>query len=227
MSTLRARFGLQGLEHHGVTLADQPGLVMKGKQLTFFSLSHRPPAGAEAPLAALKTWFAKGIDYARRDEALADLHLYYLDADGRAILSLPFKPQSPPSLKVGDTLHDTVPVTSLRIVRRYEAVGKTGVRFRTKEEIRDVYTALEMFQTAYQMGWGGQFFARDPEARTSIFRHFDPFRSGLLRVEERLTNLTLSVQLFQEATGQQELIAYRPVKTSLESATLDEALAWS
>jgi len=225
MSSLRARFGLQGLERHGVTLADQPGLVMKGKQLFFYSMTHRPPAGTEDPLAFLKAQFAKALDVGR-DSELADLHLYYLDADGRAILSFPAKLPVSPTLRIGTKLFDTIPVVSLKVVRRYEALGRTGIRFRNKEEIRDPYTAFEMFQTAYQMGWGGQFFARDPDARAAIFRHFDPVRSGLIRVEEKLTNLSFTVQLFQEAPGQ-DLIAYRPVKTSLESATLDEALAWS
>ena len=112
------------------------------------------------------------------------------------------------------------------MARRYEAVGRTGVRFRTKEEIRDVYTALEMFQTTYQLGWGGQFFARDPDSRRTIFRHFDPLRTGLLRVEEKLTDLTMSLQLFEETPGR-ELVPYRVVKTTLDAATLDEALAWA
>ena len=226
MALLQARFGLQGLDRHGVSLADQPGLVLKGKQLSFYSFSHRPPAGADDPLAVLKVMFAKAVEDARRDSELANLHLYYLDADGRAILSLLTKPALAPALKLVDKYVPSVAVNALRIVRRYEAVGKTGVRFRTKEEIRDVYTALEMFQTAYQMGWGGQFFARDPDARASIFRHFDPVRSGLLKVEEKLSNLVFTVQLFQESVGQ-EFIAYRPVRTTLESTTLDEVLAWS
>ena len=226
MGSLQARFGLQGLDHHGVSLADQPGLVLKGKQLNFYSVSHRPPAGTDDPLGVLKVQFAKALDDARRDSELAGIHLYYLDADGRAIVSLPVKPALPPALKLGDKYQPSFPVNTLRIVRRYEAVGKTGVRFRTKEEIRDVYTALEMFQTAYQMGWGGQFFARDRDARASIFRHFDPVRSGLLKVEEKLSNLVFTLQLFQESSGQ-ELIAYRAIKTTLESTTLEEVLAWS
>lgn len=225
MSTLHARFGLQGLEHHGVSLNDQPGLIFKGRQPVFYSLGHRVPA-ADDPLAALKVLFAKGLTEARRESEWAELHLYYLDADGRAILSLPAKPERPPSVRIGDTVHPTVPIAALKVVRHFEALGRTGLRSRTKEELRDVYTALEMFQTSYQLGWGGQFFARDAEARTSIFRHYDPFRSGLLRVEEKLTNLTCTVQLFQESAGQ-DLIAYRPVKTTLESATLEEALSWA
>ena len=226
MGSLQARFSLQGLDHHGVSLADQPGLVLKGKELSFYSVSHRPPVGVEDPLAVLKVQFTKALDDVRGDSELAGIHLYYLDADGRAIVSLPGRPVAPPALKLGGKYQPSVAIDTLHIDRRYEAVGKTGVRFRTKEEIRDVYTALEMFQTAYQMGWGGQFFARDQDARTSIFRHFDPVRSGLLRVKEELSNLVFVLQLFQESSGQ-DLIAYRAVRTTQESATLEEVLAWS
>lgn len=224
MSTLHSRFGLQGLEHHGVTLADQPGLVISGQKLFFYAVAHRPVGDSEA-LGSLKALFLKGIEEARSEPSLGGLHLYYLDADGHAILSLALEVPRPLALSLGGTVVSAVPLSSLKVVRWFEAVGRYGVRRRVKEEVRDVYTALEVFQTAYQLGWGGQFFARDSEARTAIFRHFDPFRSGVLRVEETLNQLTLTLQLVQESlTGD---VPYRAVTTTLAEATLNEALTWA
>ncbi|MEI8094249.1 MAG: hypothetical protein WCG80_08565 [Spirochaetales bacterium] len=225
MSSLTSRYGLQGLERQGIHLADQPGLVVQGKSLFFFSLTRRPPAGSD-PLGALKTEVQVAIAEARRYEGFAELHLYYLDADGHVLLSLSSKPPETPKLKFDGTLVTTTPVNHLKVERRFEARGRSGLRQRVVEETREVYAALEKFQAAYQLGWGGLFFAREEGSRINLFQHFEPVRKGAFKPEEVLTDLTFTLQLWQAADAR-SMIGYRPVSTSLDSATLDEALNWA
>jgi hypothetical protein len=127
---------------------------------------------------------------------------------------------------LGGALQGTTPVNSLKVERRYEARGKSGIRQRIVDETRDVYAALEKFQSAYQLGWGGLFFARERDSRTHLFAHFEPVRKGAFKPEEVLTELTFTLKLWQGADSR-SMVGYRPVTTSLDSATLDEALAWS
>jgi hypothetical protein len=225
MSSLKSRYGLQGLDRQGIHLADQPGVIVKGKSLQFFSLSVRPGTGPD-PLSALRGPLQAAIDEARRYDGFEDLHLYYLDANGHAILSLTGRPSEAPHLKLDGTLVSGEPLNSLKVERRFEAKGKLGVRQRVVDETRDVYAALEHFQASYQLGWGGLFFARDAESRTRLFQHFEPLRKGTFKVEEVLTDLTFAIQVFQGADTR-TVVGYRSVRTTLDSATLDEALAWS
>src|SRR5438445_678832 len=100
MGTLNSRYGLQGLERHGVYLADLPGQVAKGKALVFFALSRKPPTGTEDPLGLLKARFLPAVEDLKHEDGYEDLHLYYLDSQGHAILSLGKTPFEAPRLMI-------------------------------------------------------------------------------------------------------------------------------
>ena len=200
---------------------------MLGKILYFSSLELAPPAGTGDALGWVRETVEQALSEARGYEGMEQLHLYYADADGYLIFSVPDLPNAIPRLKFGEKEVACTPLASLKIERRFEAQGKSGVRLRVVEETRDVYTALEKFQAAYLLGWGGLFFARDAEMRTKLFRHFDPIRKGTFKPEEVLTNLSLSLRLLQAGSEEREMVAYRPVRLAVEAATLEDALNWS
>jgi hypothetical protein len=226
---------LSSLEGKGVYVNDYPGLIMDGKDISFFSVRFsREELRGDGSLADKRD---RASVFERIMKIVADyntangiegtdkeVRIFYLDDAGSCLLGRVEDEKETLRLKTNKRFIEAERVFQLNLIRVYAAEGIDGVYQVRHAEAKGVNDALGKFIAAYMHGWIGLFRQYETvRQRTIIFRRYKPFKLPFFGKKESLKNPTFTIQLGVRSTGGDD--DFKPVITTYKEITLEDALS--
>ncbi len=237
MSDLHRLNTLESLEMKGVYVNDYPGLVLDGKDISYFFLrfswedvfgpgtaAEKPDQGGGQFLSAV----LKFID-ARNSEAQTvgtdrEIKVFYLDDQGYGLLGLVEGGTEQLRLRTKKREITGERAFQLNLVRVYAAEGIDGLYQVRNAEVKGVYDGLQKYIAAYRHGWLGLFRQYETiKERTEVFRRFKPFKFPIFGTKESLKKAVFLIQLGMRSTNGDE--AFKRVSLGYGGVKLEDALA--
>ena len=235
MSDIHRLKTLDTLLSKGVFVNDYPGLVMDGKDISFFFIrfTREEIVGTEprkkgkdesSRFANIIDIFAHYNTEYRVAGTDAELKIFYLDDAGNCIFGRVEDEKKTVKLKTPKREAEAERVSQLNLIRVYSAEGMDGVYQVRHAETKNVYGALGKFIATYMLGWIGLFRQYETvRERTEIFRKFKPYKFPFFGTKETLKKTTFHTQLgVKAAMGDEE---FKRIGTSYGEITLEDALS--
>jgi hypothetical protein len=226
---------LDTLNRKGVYVNDYPGLVMDGKDISYFFFAftrEEMVGGGPATPKKEREDFSKrafeviaannkGLMIADTDK---EFKIFYLDDQGNILLGRVEDDKEPVRIKTGRREIVADRVFQLNLNRVYSADGIDGEYQVKHSEAKNVHDALEKFIASYIYGWIGLFRQYETvREKTAIFRQFRPFKFPIFGTKETLKKPVFQIQLGVRSTNGD--IDFKWVSTTYGDVTLENALA--
>lgn len=234
MSDIHRLKTLDTLITKGVFVNDYPGLIMDGKDISFFFIrfTREEVAGTEprrkkddnGRFAPIFDIFSLYNDENRVTGTDAELKIFYLDDAGNCIFGRVEDEKRTVKLKTSKREAEAERVSQLILSRTYSAEGIDGVYQVKHSETKNVYGALGKFIAIYMLGWIGLFRQYETvRERTEIFRRFKPFKFPIFGTKETLKKAAFQAQLSAKLPSGDE--DFKRIMTSYGDITLEDALS--
>lgn len=228
---------LETLNLQGVYVNDYPGLILDGKDISYFYLRFTgedifgPAGDLEESLSPGSQAFMSGIhkfiDNYNEVNQIADsdreLKIFYLDDQGYCILGLVEGEKKPLRFKTKKKDLEAERLFQVNLYRIYSAEGIDG-RYQIRQgEVKAVYDGLQKFIATYFLGWLGLFRQYETIGeRTEVFRRFKPFKFPIFGTKETLKKTLFHVQLGARTPDGDE--GFKRVSTNCGTMRLEDAL---
>lgn len=237
MSDIRPSRTLDTLLRSGVFVNDYPGLVLDGKDISYFSL--RFPEGEVA--AEVSTGEKRGGNGDRKiDKYLSvverynversvegterELKVFYLDDQGYCLAGRVEDEKEELAIKFGNREVRADRVFQVNLIRQFSAEGLGGLYRIRFSEVKNVYDGMQKFLASYMNGWLGLFRQYETvKERTEIFRRFKPFKFPIFGSRETLKRAVFRMQIGIRSPNGDE--GFKWISTDYGKIELQDALA--
>jgi len=234
MSDIHRLKTLDTLLSKGVFVNDYPGLIMDGKDISFFfvrfmreEITGTEPRKKKDDTGRFEAIFDIFSFYNTENRVAgtdAELKIFYLDDAGNCIFGRVEDEKRPVKLKTPKRDAEAERVSTLNLSRTYSAEGLDGVYQVKHSETKNVYGALGKFIAIYMLGWIGLFRQYETvRERTEIFRKFKPFKFPIFGTKETLKKPMFYAQLGAKLASSDE--DFKRIATSYGEITLEDALS--
>ncbi len=235
MSDLHRLRTLDSLQAKGVYVNDYPGLIMDGKDISYFYFHFErdvffPNGGAEGRRggAALMDRVNKLVDAYNEEYAIVgldkELKIFYLDDQGYCIIGRVEDEKETLRFIVNKKELVSDRVFQVNLTRIYAAEGIDGLYQVRNTEVKGVYEGITKYISIYMYGWFGLFRQYETlQERTQVFRQFKPFKIPIIGRKETLKNATFTIQLgIRTPNGDED---FKKVVVPYGTVSLEDALS--
>lgn len=235
MSDLHRMRTLDSLQAKGVYVNDYPGLIVDGKDISYFYFHFEkdlffPNGGAEGRRGgvALMDRVNKLIAAYNEEFALVgldkELKIFYLDDQGYCIIGRVEDEKENLRFIVNKKELVSDRVFQVNLTRIYAAEGIDGLYQVRNTEVKGVYEGITKYISIYMYGWFGLFRQYETlQERTQVFRQFKPFKIPIIGRKETLKNATFTIQLgIRTPNGDED---FKKVVVPYGTVSLEDALS--
>ncbi|MFQ3619492.1 MAG: hypothetical protein SNJ78_00970 [Spirochaetales bacterium] len=235
MSDLHRLRTLEFLQAKGVYVNDYPGLIMDGKDISYFYVhfqreyffANGGPQGRKAGIAFLDK-ITRLIDSYNEEYAITgsdkELRIFYLDDQGFCVIGRIEDERESLRFLVSKKEIVAERVFQVNLTRIYAAEGIDGMYQVRNTEVKGVYEGINKYISLYMYGWIGLFRQYETlQERTQVFRQFKPFKIPIIGRKETLKNASFTLQLGARTPNGDE--DFKKIVIPYGTITLEDALS--
>ncbi|GEM_PF-1206979 len=238
MSDIHRPKTLESLEMKGVYVNDYPGLILDGKDISYFftrftredifGSGGEGREGAERASDSFLSGIQKFIERRNEETQTAgtdgEIKIFYLDDQGHCIMGLVEKNKEPLRFPTKRRDVEAARLFQVNLFRVFQGEGIDGLYQMRQGEVKGVYDGLQKYIAAYLHGWLGLFRQYETIGeRTDVFRKFKPFKLPIFGTRETLKNCVFHIQLGARTPDGDE--GFKRISSGYGSMRLEDALA--